>query len=583
MSRNSLVALPQLLAALTLGAAVLAGDGEGAPLEAPKPARHVVVTLGDSITKGTRPGVKAEETFSSLLAARLKESGFEVEVVNLGVGGERTDGALARLDKEVLARKPMVVTVMYGTNDSYVDRGEKDSRLSAEQYRENLGKIVTALRRGGAEPLLMTEPRWAAGEKDGLGEDPNVRLERFVVVCREVARAQGVRLVDHYAHWKKAEESGTKLRDWTTDGCHPNPRGHREVADLALPALREALAPGELVFSVKTWKGEYGSRDVPGGVETTPVEGAIYVVRGDGTGLKKVIDLGKNTDFPSYSPDGRWLYFQSNASGRSHVYRCTPEGKDVKVLTEGDRLGKSWKEAFGYALSRDGRRLLYTVHDGTTGRVALADADGGNPRLLFPKLGYTYMGALSPAGDRAVVSGPARGYRLLVADLADGEPRDLTPDHPDSYAPQFTPDGKTIVFVRRDGDVYRVGIDGKDLRRLTEGNRYVEFRLSAKDAYGSTDGPQVSPDGKRVAYIGVRDGIPNVFVMNLDGSEPRAVTARKAPCGRVRWGPDGRHLAFVSFEGKSPQLFTVAAGGGEPRQITWLDGAVYFVSWRAQE
>jgi Tol biopolymer transport system component len=336
---------------------------------------------------------------------------------------------------------------------------------------------------------------------------------------------------------------------------------------------------GVLVFSVKTWEGEYASRDVRGGVETTPVEGAIFTVRADGTGLKKLTDLGTNTAFPTFSPDGRWVYFQSNASGRSHVYRCTPAGKDVEALTEGDRLGKSWKDAFGYALSRDGRRLLYTVHDGTTGRVALADADGGNPRLLFPKLGYAYMGALGPAGDRVVVSGPARGYRLLVADLPDGEPRELTPDHPDCYAPQFTPDGRAVVFVRRDGDVYRVGIDGKGLRRLTEGNRYVEFRLSEKDAHGSTDGPQVSPDGKQMAYVAVGGGVANVWVMNIDGGGQRQVTSRKAPCGRPRWSPDGKRLAFVSFEGKYPQLFTVAAAGGEPRRLTQLDGGVYFVNW----
>ncbi len=342
-------------------------------------------------------------------------------------------------------------------------------------------------------------------------------------------------------------------------------------------------AGGELVFSVKTWEGEYQSKDVPGGVETTAVRGVIYTARADGTGLTKLIDRGENTDFPAYSPDGRWVYFQSHASGRWHVYRCTAEGKGVTSLTEGDRLGPSWKDAFGYALSRDGRRLLYTVHDGTTGRVALADADGGHPRLLFPKLGYAYMGALSPAGDRVVVSGPARGYRLLIADLPDGEPRELTPDHPDCYAPQFTPDGQVVVFVRRDGDVYRVGADGEGLRRLTEGNRYVEFRLSAKDAHGSTDGPQVSPDGKRVAYVALRGGVANVCVMAIDGGDQRQLTARKEPCGRPRWSPDGKQLALVSFEGKYPQLFTVAADGGEPRRLTQVDGAVYFVNWKPRE
>jgi TolB protein len=336
----------------------------------------------------------------------------------------------------------------------------------------------------------------------------------------------------------------------------------------------------ELIFSVKTWQGEYSSKDVPGGVETTPAVGAIYRIRADGRGLQKLVQLGNNTDYPIFSPDGRWVYFQSNASGRSQVYRCGPDGTQVTNLTAGDRLGKRWKGAYGYALSRDGRRLLYTVHDGTTGRVVLANPDGTGPRLLFPKLGYLYMGALSAAGDRVVVSGPARGYRLLIANLPDGEPRELTPDHPDCYVPQFTPDGKAVVFIRRDGDIYRVDVDDKRVRRLSAGNRHVEFRLSAGDRHGSTDGPDVSPDGKRIAYIAVKDGVANVCVMNLDGSGQRQVTFRKTPCGRVRWSPDGKHLAFVSFEGKYSQLFVVPATGGPPRQLTRLDGGVYYVNWK---
>lgn len=353
-----------------------------------------------------------------------------------------------------------------------------------------------------------------------------------------------------------------------------------EAASIRLPD--EKPEPGELVFSVKTWEGEYFSKDVPGGVEATPVIGAIHTVKGDGTGLKKLVALGKNTDHPIFSPDGQWVYFQSNASGRGQIYRCRPDGSGVVNLTQGDPLGRRWKDAFGTFLSADGSKLLYTVHDGSTGRVVLANADGAEPRLIAPELGYCYMAALSPANDRVVFSGPARGYRLLLAALPDGKAAELTPDHPECFVPQFTPDGKTIVFIRRDGDVYRVDADGKNLRRLTDGNRHVEFRLSPKDRHGSTDGPHVSPDGKCIAYVAVRGGIPNVCVMNADGSEQRQLTFRKTPCGRVRWSPDGQKLAFVSFEGRYPQLFVVASAGGEPRQLTRLDGAVYFVNWKPE-
>ena len=237
------------------------------------------------------------------------------------------------------------------------------------------------------------------------------------------------------------------------------------------------------------------------------------------------------------------------------------------------------KDSFGYALSADGSKMVITVHDGQSGRVMAANADGSAPQFVAPHLGYIYMARLSPGNDRVVFSGPARGYRLLSAALPDGKPTELTPDHPECFVPQFTPDGKTVVFIRRDGDVYRVDADGKHFKRLTEGNQYVEFKLSPKDRHGSTDGPDIAPDGKRIAFVARKDGVPNVFVMDLDGGNRRQITARNTACGRVRWSPDGTQLAFVSFEGKYPQLFVVPATGGEPRQLTKLDGAVYYVNW----
>src|ERR1043165_1231042 len=93
---------------------------------------------------------------------------------------------------------------------------------------------------------------------------------------------------------------------WPTDG-------------FSLSAQEPASAAEELVFSVRTWKGEYFSRDISGGVETSPITSTIYTVRTDGTALKEIVRLGKSTDAPAYSPDGRWIYFQSNATGQSQL------------------------------------------------------------------------------------------------------------------------------------------------------------------------------------------------------------------------------------------------------------------------
>ena len=200
-----------------------------------------IVTLGDSITKGVRSGVKPEETFAALVEAGLKKQGIAAQVINVGIGGERTDQALARLDTEVLSHKPRIVTIMYGTNDSFVDKGRKEPRLSAQEFRDNLVAIVARLRATGVTPILMTEPRWGPEGRNGLDVNPNGLLQKYVEGCRSVAKDEKLPLVDHFAHWTKAEADGNKIADWTTDQCHPNPAGHRIMAELMLPVIEKAL------------------------------------------------------------------------------------------------------------------------------------------------------------------------------------------------------------------------------------------------------------------------------------------------------------------------------------------------------
>lgn len=218
--------------------------------------RHLtIVTLGDSITKGVRSGVTNDQTFASLIEQRLIADGRSVDVINVGIGGERTDQALQRFDR-VLRHQPDIVTIMYGTNDSYIDKGKTTSRITVDAYRKNLNKIVTELLRRGIQPVLMTEPRWSdkAG-KNGLGENPNVKLEPFVQACREVAAEWRVPLVDHFADWTAAHESGTDLHGWTTDGCHPNPNGHVKLAEAMLPVLNASIG-SELTVRKKLLSGE---------------------------------------------------------------------------------------------------------------------------------------------------------------------------------------------------------------------------------------------------------------------------------------------------------------------------------------
>jgi lysophospholipase L1-like esterase len=200
-----------------------------------------IVMLGDSITRAVRPGVGPTETYAWMIGAELRARGVNAETVNVGIGGEQVDGALARLERDVIPLKPQVVTIMYGTNDSYQYKDEKGPRVTKEQYRKNLGQLVAKLRGAGIVPILMTPPRWGKAGKNGIGADPNPQLAEHLTQCREVAAAENVPLADHFQIWTDAEKNGTDIGGWTTDQCHPNPEGQHKLADALLPVLLKAI------------------------------------------------------------------------------------------------------------------------------------------------------------------------------------------------------------------------------------------------------------------------------------------------------------------------------------------------------
>ena len=209
------------------------------PWEATKPT--TIVALGDSITKGVRKGVTTDQTFCTQLEQQLRKSHPQVNIVNLGIGGERTDQALERLS-DVIRMRPDLVTIMYGTNDSYIDQGKQKSRLTVNEYRANLKTLILRLRDAQITPVLMTPPRWAKSAKtNGVGKNPNTTLQEFVRVCRETARQHNVPLIDHFDSWNNAT---VDLNKWTTDACHPNPTGQRQMADTMLIPISSIIRHG---------------------------------------------------------------------------------------------------------------------------------------------------------------------------------------------------------------------------------------------------------------------------------------------------------------------------------------------------
>jgi dipeptidyl aminopeptidase/acylaminoacyl peptidase len=98
----------------------------------------------------------------------------------------------------------------------------------------------------------------------------------------------------------------------------------------------------------------------------------------------------------------------------------------------------------------------------------------------------------------------------------------------------------------------------------------LEAAVARMARIGSSRSPSFSPDGKRIAFISDRGGVPQVWMASSEGGEPKQVTRLEDQVGSVAWSPDGKWLAFslAPGGGLNEQIYLVGPDGGEPRRIT---------------
>lgn len=109
-------------------------------------------------------------------------------------------------------------------------------------------------------------------------------------------------------------------------------------------------------------------------------------------------------------------------------------------------------------------------------------------------------------------------------------------------APQFSPDGKRIVYTvsewdkpgdRRVNHIYLISTDGGQPTKLTNGEK------------GET-APQWSPDGLRIAFLADREKGNQVWIIPANGGEAMKLTEEENGVTAFRWSPDGKQIAFIT-------------------------------------
>jgi TolB protein len=138
--------------------------------------------------------------------------------------------------------------------------------------------------------------------------------------------------------------------------------------------------------------------------------------------------------------------------------------------------------------------------------------------------------------------------------------------------------GTGILFysVRNDNaDIYRVAPTGGALTRMT-----TEPQPDSGAAW--------SPDGRRIAFESRRPatdlpaGFAQIWVMDADGTNARAVTRDSSNNTHPTWSPNGASIAFESDRSGTPQIYVIGADGSGERRLTSLTGGATLPAWSSR-
>jgi serine/threonine-protein kinase len=534
--------------------------------------------------------------------------------------GQESGQAVMRLSMNLAADAPLVLAAVNpqpnlalspdGTQLVYVSPNGDTTRLYLRPLDRTEGTPLSGTE-GAYAPFFSPDGQWVGFFAEGKLKKVPVQGGLPVSLCDAAGGSRG-------ASW--ADDGTIIFSPGTSSGL-----------------MRVSAAGGEPEV-LTTPNGEKGERThrwpevLPGAKAVVFVVGDVaqvsyyldaqIAVQSFETGERKILPV--RGTFPRYLPSGHLLFASEGGLFAASFDQARLEitGPAIPVLD--DVRHRNDNGAAQFAVSRDGS-LIHVAGGSQETKSGIAVYDRrGTARPLAPQKGLVRDSSLSPDGRRlalSVLSGPNRD--IWVLDLTRDTLTRLTFGEGESIQPMWTPDGKRIVFAG-----VRGGKRGRGLYwKLADGSRSEEelVRLSYELWPGSwspdgkllayvvadpsnggdiwvlpldaerkpwpfkqtkfwEQGPQISPDGRWLAYVSNESGRFEIYVEAFPGPGgkwqiSKQVAGEARPGAIARWAPNGRELFFQSGN----RLMSVAVetqptfSAGAPRQLFELRGAANFV------
>ena len=200
--------------------------------EIPMKPGDKVAFLGDSITE---EGQGYPGGYVQLIGTALAAQGVKIEIIGAGISGHKSDQMLARLDRDVLSKKPQWMTLSCGVNDVW--HGARGIPL--EDYKNNITSIVDKAQALGVKVIILTSTM--------IGEDQanenNQKLVGYNAALRTIAAEKKCLLADLNAEMQATLAESAK--------AHPKPAGENVLTEDGV----HMIYAGDVMMAVGILKG----------------------------------------------------------------------------------------------------------------------------------------------------------------------------------------------------------------------------------------------------------------------------------------------------------------------------------------
>jgi lysophospholipase L1-like esterase len=397
-----------------------------------------IVTLGDSITEAG-----GYQAFMRKVLDRFYPD-LKVDIINAGVSGNKAPDMRERLRRDVIDRKPTIVTISCGINDVWHSFSFTPSRgVDLETYKRLMTEMVRTLKASTRAEIYLLTPTVIY---ENLRSPENRKLEPYVQAVRDLARRESVHLVDLNDVFnfvlQAAQSGGAPDFHPTSDGVHMKPAGDFLIGASILRALNmpmsrilEAAEPSAPAVAaddprIQYW-GRWDLRNASSSGAVTVNTGSTILVRFEGTNLNLHFSIAQYTQsFPSLwlqVDEGDWRIVRpaealaispADLPSGSHLVRLVVKGfREWENRWEAPLVGsivfRGLTPAKGAGLLPARARpaaLIEYLGDSITEGV-LVSASGGPERLTrenWPKTSdgrrtWAYQSALSVGAEPRVV------------------------------------------------------------------------------------------------------------------------------------------------------------------------------------